>query len=1047
MAVARKMEDSREGSVRSSSTTGRRTSAKQTREGKNSTAGKKAAGKRETGRQGASAKGTGKRNSSSKGRTASDRTGGGRKSFEEMNAYRDTQAFEQVIIMISMGIVSLLLYVSYFSLAGKTGRVIGGMMFGVFGWFAWFFPIVGMVAYVFSRMNQGDSRVPRRLFSGTGVILSLLTLSHLLFNKDTIIEYYKINHTSNKNFFTCMYASCDNVMRWGKFNGGILGEAFGFLFSKMLGKVGAVLIVFGLLCLFGYIFYGVELMAKLRKRNAYRQEMQEVYEQVKEDEAYIEPSYRVFPQKKDFGRKQETKIRELERVPKRQSFDLREQARLFSNESEEEQAALYHKEEILFPNEIEEKIVQKEPEKEEKKEAVPSAPEPLKMKEEPKETKAEEVLPIYRNELEEKFGSKKSAKVYQPVETVRTHEPVISVNPIDTEMAEQEPAIAEVVFDEPEDTEETEDAFISKKPMDSFAPKDEVDIVPMSQKKTEAARGISLKPVSEKAESFRSDKVSEKKEEPDRGEKLSEKKAEEKVIPIKPEKPYEFPPIDLLEKPKRGGSAASDEELRGTAKKLEETLESFNVHVKMGGITCGPTVTRFELLPEQGVRVNKITNLADDLKLTLAAPSIRIEAPIPGKAAVGIEVPNTEASPVSFRELLEGEDFSKAKSSLTFAVGKDIAGKVIMADIAKMPHLLIAGATGSGKSVCINTLIMSILYKADPKDVKLIMIDPKVVELSCYNGIPHLFCPVVTDPKEAAASLNWAVREMMDRYNKFKELNVRNIAGYNDKIKRIPDAEKQGYEKLPYLVVIVDEFADLMMVASKEVEDAVCRLAQLARAAGIHLVLATQRPSVNVITGVIKANIPSRIAFSVSSTIDSRTILDKGGAEKLLGKGDMLFFPSGYTEPVRVQGAFVSDKEVNDVVEFLCSNNETPEYNHAVTEIVETPAEEAEPEKKPKSDRDEYFEDAGRFVIESERAAAGQLQRHFSIGFNRAGRIIDQLHKAGVVGPAEGTKPRRVLMTVEEFEQMISGGTDAEDASETAGDMFGDEIPDEEQWS
>ena len=379
-------------------------------------------------------------------------------------------------------------------------------------------------------------------------------------------------------------------------------------------------------------------------------------------------------------------------------------------------------------------------------------------------------------------------------------------------------------------------------------------------------------------------------------------------------------------------------------------------------------------------------------------------------------------SPVFFRELLGGDTFSSSKSAMAFAVGKDIAGKVIMADIAKMPHLLIAGATGSGKSVCINTLIMSILYKADPKDVKLIMIDPKVVELSVYNGIPHLFCPVVTDPKEAAAALNWAVREMMDRYNKFKELGVRNIAGYNEKIKDFDNAAEAGYARMPYLVVIVDEFADLMMVASKEVEDAVCRLAQLARAAGIHLVLATQRPSVNVITGVIKANIPSRIAFSVSSVIDSRTILDKGGAEKLLGKGDMLFFPSGYSEPVRVQGAFVSDNEVSNVVEFLRSNNETPEYNHSVTEIIEEPKEEEVQEKKTQSDHDEYFEDAGRFVIESDRAAAGQLQRRFSIGFNRAGRIIDQLNKAGVVGPAEGTKPRKVLMTMEEFEQMLSGG-------------------------
>ena len=367
----------------------------------------------------------------------------------------------------------------------------------------------------------------------------------------------------------------------------------------------------------------------------------------------------------------------------------------------------------------------------------------------------------------------------------------------------------------------------------------------------------------------------------------------ESKVSVEEGKPYEIPPIDLLALPKEAQNQMSDEQLRMTASKLQDTLKSFNVNVNMGPVTCGPTVTRYELFPEQGVRVNKITNLADDLKLSLAAASIRIEAPIPGKAAVGIEVPNATPSSVYFRELLEGDAFANAKSDLTFAVGKDIAGKLIMADIAKMPHLLIAGATGSGKSVCINTLIMSILYKADPKDVKLIMIDPKVVELSVYNGIPHLFCPVVTDPKEAAAALNWAVREMMDRYNKFKELGVRNISGYNAKIKEFGEAESAGYTKMPYLIVIVDEFADLMMVASKEVEDAVCRLAQLARAAGIHLVLATQRPSVNVITGVIKANIPSRIAFSVSSVIDSRTILDKGGAEKLLGKGDMLFFPSG----------------------------------------------------------------------------------------------------------------------------------------------------------
>ena len=507
-------------------------------------------------------------------------------------------------------------------------------------------------------------------------------------------------------------------------------------------------------------------------------------------------------------------------------------------------------------------------------------------------------------------------------------------------------------------------------------------------------------------------------------EKMTAKQSEEQ------HKPYEFPPVELLSVPKEIPGRVSDSELRETAARLQDTLRSFNVNVTMGPVTCGPTVTRFEVLPEQGVRVNKITNLTDDLKLSLAAPSVRIEAPIPGKSAVGIEVPNPEPSPVYFRELLEGDDFRKAKSPVTFAVGKDIAGKRIMTDIAKMPHLLIAGATGSGKSVCINTLIMSILYKADPSDVKLIMIDPKVVELSVYNGIPHLFCPLVTDPREAASALNWAVREMMERYNLFKELGVRNISGYNQKIKTVEDPEKAGYSKMPSLVIIVDEFADLMMVASKEVEDAVCRLAQLARAAGIHLVLATQRPSVNVITGVIKANIPSRIAFSVSSAIDSRTILDKGGAEKLLGKGDMLFFPSGESEPVRVQGAFVSDKEVSDVVEFLCEANEEPEYNHEVTAITEESDGTVTEAVSEKPDVDEYFADAGRFVIESERAAAGQLQRRFSIGFNRAGRIIDQLHQAGVVGPAEGTKPRKVLMTMEQFEAYLSGGDVATEADE-----------------
>lgn len=481
---------------------------------------------------------------------------------------------------------------------------------------------------------------------------------------------------------------------------------------------------------------------------------------------------------------------------------------------------------------------------------------------------------------------------------------------------------------------------------------------------------------------------------------------------------YVFPPLSLLTKAKKKRTGDSDQVLRSTAQKLQDTLHSFGVEVHITNVSCGPSVTRYELTPEQGVKVSRIVNLSDDIKLNLAAADIRIEAPIPGKAAVGIEVPNRENSAVHLRELLESREFQEHPSNLVFAAGKDLAGKVVVADIAKMPHLLIAGATGSGKSVCINTIIMSLIYKARPEDVKLIMIDPKVVELSVYNGIPHLFIPVVTDPKKAAGALNWAVAEMTDRYQKFAEYNVRDLKGYNQKIESVVQADGEDkLEKLPQIVIIVDELADLMMVAPGEVEDAICRLAQLARAAGIHLIIATQRPSVNVITGLIKANMPSRIAFAVSSGVDSRTIIDMNGAEKLLGKGDMLFYPQGYQKPARVQGTFVSDKEVADVVNFLTSQNKTARYSQKIeeqmTKIQQTT------EEIGVGDLDEYFAQAGRFIIEKDKASIGMLQRMFKIGFNRAARIMDQLSDAGVVGPEEGTKPRKVLMSMEQFENYL----------------------------
>lgn len=497
----------------------------------------------------------------------------------------------------------------------------------------------------------------------------------------------------------------------------------------------------------------------------------------------------------------------------------------------------------------------------------------------------------------------------------------------------------------------------------------------------------------------------------------------EGTINIQPEgakqqKAYKLPSITLLKKGKKTGGE-SDANLRETAIKLQQTLQNFGVNVTVTNVSCGPAVTRYELQPEMGVKVSKIVGLADDIKLNLAAADIRIEAPIPGKAAVGIEVPNKENSAVMLRDLLETEEFKKSASKLSFAAGKDIAGKAVVTDIAKMPHVLIAGATGSGKSVCINTLIMSILYKATPEEVKLIMIDPKVVELSVYNGIPHLMIPVVTDPKKAAGALNWAVAEMDRRYRAFAEYNVRDMKGYNERIKSEPDINGEKPALMSQLVIIVDELADLMMVASGDVEGAICRLAQLARAAGIHLVVATQRPSVNVITGLIKANMPSRIAFAVSSGVDSRTIIDMNGAEKLLGKGDMLFYPAGYPKPARVQGSFVTDEEVQKVVEFLRSNNAAQEYDEEVVNQVATSEPGMAAAAGDDNDRDTYFAEAGRLIIDKEKASIGMLQRTFKIGFNRAARIMDQLCEAGVVGGEEGTKPRKVLMSKEEFEQYV----------------------------
>jgi DNA segregation ATPase FtsK/SpoIIIE, S-DNA-T family len=519
-----------------------------------------------------------------------------------------------------------------------------------------------------------------------------------------------------------------------------------------------------------------------------------------------------------------------------------------------------------------------------------------------------------------------------------------------------------------------------------------------------------------------------KKEEEKKEEKTREVLTLEHAISVEDEN-YEFPPTSLLKQGKEMVLKGGKKALTDTAAKLQKTLYSFGVTAKVENVSVGPAITRYELKPAEGVRVSKIANLADDIALNLAAESIRIEAPIPGKQAVGIEIPNKENEIVHLRDILESDKFENAKSKLTMALGKDVAGECVVADIAKMPHVLIAGSTGSGKSVCINTLISSLIYKAKPSEVKLVMVDPKIVELSVYNGIPHLLIPVVTDPKKAAGALAWAVQEMENRYNLFASKGVRDLKGYNETIENNSDEENGT---LPQIVIIIDELADLMMVAAKDVEDSICRLAQKARAAGMHLVIATQRPSVDVITGLIKANVPSRIAFAVSSQVDSRTILDMAGAEKLLGKGDMLFYPAGASKPTRIQGAFIDDKEVEKIVDFIKSNG-TATYSDEILESIEkanTNEKEVKDSDISDDENDPLLDEAIKTVIETQQASTSFIQRRFKVGYARAGRIIDQMEERGVISGYQGSKPREVLISKERWQELNMASSNKDNIDE-----------------
>ncbi len=817
------------------------------------------------------------------------------KKSKPVKKVQDASPLAREIILLVIIVFSILSLLSLFDLCGAGGRLLSGLLFGLFGAVSYIFPICLLVASGFFISNPDNSELKRKIVYSAGLYICLCGIFQWVIDSkaEGLIEVFKL---------------CSSE----RTGGGLLGGILSYLLTLLAGRAGSLVIILGLTLLFVMLITRKLIFAAIR----------DLYEEKSSKKDYIE--YEDYEKQEEEPAQRQMKVHTFEKKKEKETKRKRKKAQM---------------QPVTPETEEEEKTEQEQP-----SDAVNVEPELPNISIIRGGTPDSAKNPVYQEELDTKFGNH-----------IQAHEP---------------------------------------------------------EKKEQTA----------KEQKSRESKKKEIKTEDSQAE-IQQIQEEIKKPELQQENAYVIPSLDLLSQPKAGNKGLSDKDLIDTAAKLQGTLESFGVKVKMGDVSCGPSVTRYELVPEQGVKVSSITRLADDIKLSLAASDIRIEAPIPGKAAVGIEVPNAKRNMVTLRELLESREFQSAKSNVSFAVGKDISGKTIVTDIAKMPHMLVAGATGSGKSVCINTLIMSIIYKADPNDVKFIMVDPKMVELTAYADIPHLMIPVVTDPKKASAALNWAVQEMTVRYNKFAELGVRDIKSYNKKIAGLKHNEENTYEKMCQIVIIVDEFADLMMVAPGEVEDAVCRLAQLARAAGIHLVLATQRPSVNVITGLIKANIPSRIALSVSSAIDSRTIIDSAGAEKLLGNGDMLFAPQDYPKPVRIQGAFVSDEERDDVVAFLKQQQTGPSYDEEITKhIEENPvgAKAGAAGGAPGgNERDELFVEVGRFIIEKDKASIGMLQRVFRIGFNRAARIMDQLCDAGVVGPEEGTKPRTILMSMEQFENYL----------------------------
>lgn len=907
-----------------------------------------------------------RRSSSGKRRTQTSRkTNSGRK--KKSTAAQQENFTREVILWIVVAI-SILLFISNFGVGGTIGNAVSRFFFGLFGLIAYVFPIVLLVGTFFTVSNKGNRIAVVKMVATILFVIFLCMFMELIIHGNeygTALDAYLYSYEH-------------------KFGGGLIGGLLTWLIGPNFGLIGSYVIDIVMLII---------SLVLITERSALRG-MQKGGKKVYESAKISNERHRERVEQ----RREERELRRMDRKVEGVAIDTRILPETPQEQSDE--ISEINVDQFLDLPEV----------KEEKHVTLTSggtnelgtgAMNGLSS------ARAEEAISpsAFSDEalraLDTFEAATPASPVIEPSSAPMSHSFDDSFNDsLDGLEEEVGASVRDIMFAEPTMPAPAVEATLTPSAPMASAPTASVATMAATPEKTAKNPKQSADEIADNVSDI----------------------ADEIQLNSEVEKAYVFPPVSLLT-PGQNKTGDSRQHLQETATKLQQTLKNFSVNVTITNISCGPAVTRYELQPEMGVKVSKIVNLADDIKLNLAAADIRIEAPIPGKAAIGIEVPNKENVTVSFRELIESEDFTNHTSNISFCVGKDIAGKVTVADIAKMPHLLIAGATGSGKSVCINTIIMSILYKADPKDVKLIMIDPKVVELSVYNGIPHLMIPVVTDPKKAAGALHWAVAEMTDRYQKFAEVGVRDLKGYNAKIDALPtiDGEPKP-EKLPQIVIIVDELADLMMVAPGDVEEAICRLAQLARACGIHLIIATQRPSVNVITGLIKANMPSRIAFAVTSGVDSRTILDMNGAEKLLGKGDMLFNPQGVPKPIRVQGAFVSDKEVSDVVSFLKENNGPGTYNAAVEEKMNS-IESANSTVSIDSGsgmgdgRDAYFADAARLLMEKEKGSIGMLQRYFKVGFNRAARIMDQLEEAGIVGPEEGTKPRKVLMSPEQFEQ------------------------------